>query len=102
MAKKKATTKTTATGKSAKAASSKTKAAKKPAASKGGKTDEIKLDAVEQQAFQLAHSSKAVCQELELSVSEAICQAVRKVFKQHKIALTQEQGETVAFVLFGD
>ncbi len=97
MAKKKATTKT-----SAKSKSSQTKAAKKPAACGRGKTEEIKLDPVEQAAFRLAHSSKAVCRELELSVSEAICQAVRKVFKQHKIALTQEQGETVAFVLFGD
>lgn len=97
MAKKKATKKTTAAGKS-----SKTKAAPKPSTSGRGKAAQVALDPIEQEAFRLAHSSKAVCRELELSVSEAICQAVRKVFKRHKVVLTQSQGETLAVVLFGD
>ena len=97
MAKKKATKKTTGTGKSPQA-----KAAPKRSASGRGKAKPIALEPVEQEAFQLAHSSKAVCRELELSVSEAICQAVRKVFKRHNVVLTPAQGDTVAFVLFGD
>jgi len=63
---------------------------------------EIELDPIQSAAFELAYSSDAVRRELELSVTSAISQAVRKVFKKHKISLTSPQALEVAGFLFGD
>jgi hypothetical protein len=63
---------------------------------------EIELDPVEAKAYELAHSSGEVCKELELAVSLAMSQAVRKVFKQHRISLTMPHAQKVAVFLFGD
>jgi hypothetical protein len=77
-----------------------TKTKKKPA--KKAERIEIELDPVETKAFELLHSSASVCKELESAVTAAIAQAVRKVFKQHRIALAPSQAEEVAAILFGD
>jgi len=76
--------------------------AKKKAPAKKAKPVEIELEPGEIKAFELAHSSAKVCKELELAVTSAISQAVRKVFKQHGIALATAQAEKVALLLFGD
>jgi hypothetical protein len=91
MAKKAAAKKTTAK-------SSKTK--KKPA--KKVERVEIQLDPTEAKAFELAHASEDVRQQLEEAVTAAMAGAVRKVFKKHRVALTAEQAELVALLLFGD
>jgi hypothetical protein len=75
---------------------------KKKASAKKVERVEIELDPAEAKAFELAHSSGEVCEELELAVSLAISQAVRKVFKQHRISLTTTQAQKVAVLLFGD
>ena len=76
--------------------------AKKKAPAKKAKPVEIELEPAEIKAFELAHSSKQVCKELELAVTSTISLAVRKVFKQHSIALSPAQAEKVALLLFGD
>ena len=86
------------TAKSASKSASKTK--KKPA--KKADRVEIEIDPAETKAFELVQSSKKVCEDLELAVTAAVAQAVRKVFKQHRIALTSPQAEKVATILFGD
>ncbi len=95
MAKK--TTNKAALGKKATAAKSKKRT---PAA----KVDriEVELDPLEVEAYELAHSSDSVCKELELAVTLATSQAVRKVFKQHRISLTLPQSQEVALLLFGE
>ena len=75
---------------------------KKKASAKKVERVEIELDPAEAKAFELAHSSGEVCEELELAVSLAISQAVRKVFKQHRISLTTTQAQKVAVLLFGN
>jgi len=75
---------------------------KKKASAKKVERVEIELDPAEAKAFELAHSSGEVCEELELAVSLAMSQAVRKVFKQHRISLTTTQAQKVAVLLFGD
>jgi hypothetical protein len=87
-------------------------AKKKPAAAKAAKKKSpakkkaepagIVLSAVEEKAFDLVQSSKAVCRELEVAVTGAVAEAVQKVFKQHKIDMTAEQSQNVAVILFGD
>jgi hypothetical protein len=63
---------------------------------------ELELDAIEIKAIKLANSSAKVCKELELAVTLAISQSVRKVFKRQGIALTPPQVQEVAAFLFGD
>jgi hypothetical protein len=63
---------------------------------------EIELDPVQSAAFELAYASDEVRRELELGVTSAISQAVRKVYKKHKISLTQSQAQEIAGFLFGD
>ena len=63
---------------------------------------EIELGPNETKAFDLAQTSDAVCQDLEEAVTDAISQAVRKVFKKHKVTLTQPEALEVAATLFGD
>jgi hypothetical protein len=98
-AKKKATT-TKAPASKAKGA----KAASKKKAPAKKKVDhvEIQLGPEETKAFELAHSSDEVCEELELAVTAAMAQAVRKVFKKHAISMTESQAQQVALLLFGD
>ena len=79
-----------------------TKTKKKKSSAKKVERVEIELDPVEAKAFELAHSSDEVCGELEQAVTLAITQAVRKVFKQHRISLTAPQAEEVALLMFGD
>ena len=62
----------------------------------------IELDEVEATAIELVHSSSKVCTELEKAVTAAVSDAVRKVFKQHRVSLTSEQAQKVALLLFGD
>jgi hypothetical protein len=100
MAKK--TAKKPAGKRAAAAKTAKKKTAKRPPAKKQTETLEIKLDATEEKAFELAHRSGKVCDQLESAATLAITQAVQKVFKQHGITLTPAQGEKVALVLFGD
>ena len=98
MAKKSATAKkATATPKAAA-----TKKGCKSATCKSHESDEIVLDAVEEKAFDLAQSSDALCDELEVEVTEALSVVVRKVYKKHKITLSAQQAKNVALVLFGD
>jgi hypothetical protein len=101
MAKK--TTKSAAKPSKAPAKKAPAKATKKKApAKKQAKPVEIELDPAEAKAIELAHASDEVCTELEDAVTSAISQAVRKVFKQHDVALTSDQAEEVALLLFGD
>lgn len=97
---KKTATKTTA-AKSSKKASAKKAPAKKPAKKKVERV-EIQLEPAEVDACELVKSSEKVCQDLEVAVTSAISEAVRKVFKQHKIVLTASQAQQVALLLFGD
>jgi len=90
--KKKATTEKKAT----------TAKSKKQTPAKADDRIEIELDPVEVKAYELAHSSDKVCDELELAVALAMSQAVRKVFKQHRISLTAPQAQKLAMILFGD
>ncbi len=76
--------------------------AKKKAPAKKVERITIELDAVETEAFELAHSSVEVRTELEDAVTLAMSQAVRKVLKQHRISLTSSQAQEVALLLFGD
>jgi hypothetical protein len=76
--------------------------AKTKASAKKVERVEIELDPVEAKAYELAHSSGEVCEELELAVSMAMSQSVRKVFKLHGIPLTTPQAQKVAVFLFGD
>ena len=76
--------------------------AKTKASAKKVERVEIELDPLEAKAYELAHSSGEVCSELELAVSLAMSQAVRKVFKQHRISLAATQAQKVAAFLFGD
>lgn len=78
------------------------KATKKKASPRKSEPVEIELDAVEAAAIELVHSSDKVCLELEKAVTSTVCEAVRKVFKQHRISLTSEQAQRVALLLFGD
>ena len=97
---KKAPAKKTAVAKKKPAAA---KAAKKKApAKKKAEPAPIVLSAVEEKAFDLVQSSKAVCRALEVAVTAAVAAAVQKVFKQHKIDLTAPQAQNVAVILFGD
>jgi hypothetical protein len=76
--------------------------AKKQTPAKKADCMEIELDSVEVEAYELAHSSDKVRKELELAVTNAMSQAVRKVFKQHRISLSPPQAQTVSVILFGD
>jgi hypothetical protein len=104
MAKK--TAKTAKTPKSTKA----TKSTKKPAAPKAKQKParqaaepvEIQLDGPTSAAYDLIQSSPRVCDEIELAVTAAICQQVRKIIKAEGIALNPEQAEQLAALLFGD
>jgi hypothetical protein len=99
-------------GKSAKQAAKKATTTKKAATPKKAKEkaptptpaepEAIVLDAEEEKAFDLAHSSEDVCNELELAVTQAVAQAVRKVFKQQGISLKASQAENLALALFGN
>jgi hypothetical protein len=104
MAKKTAKKSVAASKKTAKAPKA---AAKKPAAGKKKSSEkvecvEIELGPAEEKALLLAHSSEAVCEELELAVTEAIAKAVRNVFKSHDVALSAAESQQVALFLFGD
>jgi hypothetical protein len=82
-----------------------TKSKTKPAAKKTkkpAKPREVEIDVDEAKAIELVQSSDKVCAELEEAVTLAILQAARKLFKKHSIALTADQTEKVAFLLFGD
>jgi ribosomal protein S25 len=94
-----------------KAPAKKTAAAKKPAAKaakkkapakKKAEPAQIVLSAVEEKAFDLVQSSKAVCRELEVAVTGAVAEAVQDVFEEHGIVLTASQSQNVAVILFGD
>jgi transposase len=99
MAKKQSARKTAATPKKATA----TKPAKKKApAKKAAEPAEIVLEPAEEEALDLAQSASDVCSELEVAVTSAVTQAVRKIFKQHRISLTPPQAKNVALMLFGD
>jgi hypothetical protein len=82
--------------------STKKATSKKKAPAKKTKPMAIEIDAVEAEAIELAHSSDKVCTELEEAVTSAVSQAVRKVFKQHRVSLTSAQAEKVALLLFRD
>jgi hypothetical protein len=84
------------------AAKAKKKAPAKTSAKKQVEHVEIELDSVEAKAYELAHSSSEMCEELEVAVSLAISEAVRKIFKKHRISLTMPQAQKVALFLFGD
>jgi hypothetical protein len=100
---KKTTKSATKSGSKAPAKKAPAKATKKKApAKKQPEATEIVLDPAETKAIELAHSSEKVCTELEEAVTSAITQAVRKVFKQNGVALTSDQAEEVAMLLFGD
>jgi hypothetical protein len=88
--------------KTTKKKSTATKAKTKASPKKKIEHVEIELDRVEAKAYELAHSSGEVCEELELAVSLAMSQAVLKVFKKHRISLTMPQAQKVAVFLFGD
>ena len=84
-----------------------TKPAKGTKSAKGTKkkapaATEIVLDAVEEKAYDLAHSSAAVCKELEVEATAALTQAVRRVYKAHGLTLSAEQASRVTMILFGD
>jgi hypothetical protein len=78
----------------------KTKAKKKVPAKKADRV-EIELDPIEIKALKLVQSSAKVRKELEEGATLAMSQAVRKIFKQHRISLTAPQSQEVAAVLFG-
>jgi uncharacterized protein YcgI (DUF1989 family) len=78
------------------------KAAPKKAPAKKVEHVEIQLSPAETAAFELAHSSEEVCKELEEAVTAVMGDTIRKVFKKHKISLTQPEGQQVALLLFGD
>ena len=63
---------------------------------------EIELDPTEEQAFRLAQKSRPFRDEMETAVTVAISKTVRKVFKGHGVALSAEQAEKMAMILFGD
>jgi threonine dehydratase len=98
MAKKAAKKATKKTAKPAKKSTA--KAAKKPA--KKVEHVEIQLTAAELAALDLTEKSDEVCQELEDAVTVAICGTLRKVFKKHKIVLSESEAMEVAAALFGD
>jgi hypothetical protein len=75
---------------------------KKAPAKKRAKPMEIVLDPDQEKAFTLAHSSAKVRKELELAVTLAMSQALRKVFTQNGISLTPPQAQQLAKVLFLD
>jgi hypothetical protein len=93
--------KATKTAKTTKKKTTAPKAKKKSPAKKASRV-EITLDAVETKAFELAHGSNAVCEELENAATSSLSQAVCKVFKKHGISLNTSQSEKVALLLFGD
>jgi hypothetical protein len=76
--------------------------AKRRATRKKAERFEIELDPAETRAFELAHASDEVRKQLEEAATLAMSQAVRKVFKQHRISLTASQSATIAAVLFGE
>jgi hypothetical protein len=96
----------------------KKKAAKKPAP--GGKTagrrkaprqtdlahrhvrEEFALAPLEAKAFDLAQSSDKVRVELEQAVTKAAADAVRKVFRLHKIGLSPAEAANLTVILFGE
>jgi hypothetical protein len=96
MVKKPAAKKSTAKKSPAKKSTTKKKPAKKV------ERVEIQLDPVETKAFELAHASEEVRRDLEEAVTLAMSETVRKVFKKHRLALTAEQAQEVALLLFGD
>jgi hypothetical protein len=90
-----------------KAAPSKKAAKAKPAKKKTApaiKDDqiEIMLEPIEKEALDLVQTSNQLCNDLEVAVTSAVSQAVRKVFKSHKVALSAAQAENVALILFGN
>jgi hypothetical protein len=76
--------------------------AKKKAPAKKAERIEIELDPIQIKALELVHSSVKVRTELEEGATSAMSQAVRKVFKQHRIPLTAPQSQEIAAVLFGE
>jgi Skp family chaperone for outer membrane proteins len=88
--------------KAAKKKTSPKKTAERQPAAHADHSDDITLDAVEAKAFELAQSSAKVQSDLEQAVTEAMAKAVRKVFKDHGLSLTADQGLNMAMVLFGD
>jgi hypothetical protein len=101
---KKTTKKKPATKATPKASAAKAPAAKatKKASPLQAEHADIVLDPIEIKAIKLAHSSDKVQKQLEEAASLAMSQAVRKVFKQHRISLTPPQSQEVTAVLFGD
>lgn len=89
--------------KAAKKTASKKKSAARPAAAQASEhTHEFTLDPVEEKAFHLAQSSTKLQRELEEAVTQAMAGAVRKVFQNHRVELTQDQALEMAMILFGD
>jgi hypothetical protein len=80
----------------------KTTTKKKTAAIERTKPLKIVVDCDDEKAFRLACSSAKLRKELELAVTLVVTEAVRKVFKQHKMPLTASQARKVAMLLFGD
>ena len=80
------------------------KTTKKKPAAKAKKIEhvEIELDSIEVEAIKLAYPSAKMKKQLEEAATLAMSQAVRKVFKEHKISLTAPQAQEVAAFLFGD
>ncbi len=60
------------------------------------------LSDIETQAFDLAQSSAKVRRELERAVTEAAANAVRKVFRLHKIRLNAVEAANLTVILFGE
>lgn len=111
MAKKKpATTKSPAPKKASKPASG--KPSTKPASKKSPPKqhdhehdhdeEEIELTETESKAVDLVLDSADLRNALETEVNTVVTQAVRKICKAHGAALTVEQAQNVAMVLFGD
>jgi dGTP triphosphohydrolase len=87
--------------KTAKKKATATKANKKASAKKTEHV-EIELDPIETKAIELAHGSAKVQKELEEAATLAMSLAVRKVFKQRGVSLTQPQAQEVAAFLFSE
>lgn len=63
--------------------------------------EEITLDPTEDKALDLVESSEDIRIQLEDQVTAAAVAAVRKVFEDNGIKLTEAQASNVTFVLFG-
>jgi hypothetical protein len=74
---------------------------KKPAKKDAGK-DLIEIGPAEEKALNLVDRSAKVRDALEQEATAAISKTVRKVFKDHGVALTAAEAATVAVVLFSE